>query len=143
MQPEQVLERQAERSPPFKQWFEKQCHDSKLKHLGLQAFLAKPFQRLCRYPLYLRRLMELYDKQNNQKDVELVKLALGKLKVAIDSVNKYLHNLEVSKEVVAVNKALQDTSNQAVGGSSKTVTTAQVVRSPLRGVHSISSLSIL
>ena len=34
-----------------------------MKNLGIEAFLAKPFQRLCRYPLYLGRLLELHGAQ--------------------------------------------------------------------------------
>ncbi len=49
--PMAILENQARKAPPFKQWLAARCADPRMQSLGVEAFLAKPFQRLCRYPL--------------------------------------------------------------------------------------------
>ena len=88
-----------------------------MRSLGLDTYLAKPFQRLCRYPLYLRRLQEMHAEQESAIDAERVDTAIRKLKVVIDSVNLHLHHLQASKQMAAVSRALSGKFGRSSSGS--------------------------
>eukprot|EP01087_Luapelamoeba_hula_P023168 TRINITY_DN846_c0_g2_i2.p1 TRINITY_DN846_c0_g2~~TRINITY_DN846_c0_g2_i2.p1 ORF type:complete len:1317 (+),score=424.44 TRINITY_DN846_c0_g2_i2:225-4175(+) len=55
------------------------------RHLDLAAFLIKPVQRICKYPLLLRELLKL-TAESHSEAVKLTK-ALDAIKVTIDAIN--------------------------------------------------------
>lgn len=120
--PDLILKKQFKKSKAFKNWFNEVSRDTRLQSLGLDAYLAKPLQRLCRYPLYLERLRSLYNNKDNHKEKEEVEKSLSQLKYVIAAVNKHLHDIQASKEVAAVNKELVAIRrNSALNASHETV----------------------
>lgn len=88
------------------------------KNLNIFAFMIKPIQRICKYPLLLRELLKHTEKTH--PDYELLQKASGMIEKVVGEVNERRRFMEGQQfRMIDLRKRLSFTSAQVVGFQEK------------------------
>lgn len=116
-----VYERLLQTNPQFNEWINLQKLNPATKGAGLESYLIKPVQRLCRYPLLLRELIKVrgvtssprfiytrlfQETETDHPDFAKLSVALGKIEAVINKVNEFKRKWEGEVQVLEVQKRI-------------------------------------
>ncbi|KAL6072759.1 Round spore [Balamuthia mandrillaris] len=89
------------------------CHSlPDLRSLDLYAFLIKPIQRICKYPLLLGELLKCT--QESHPDHALLTSALQKMKDTVSLINQKKRDFELSLRMYELSKLLEFPKNEDI-----------------------------
>ena len=100
-----TLEKCRKKSKPFEIFLSNMMENPICRGLPLTAFLIKPTQRVCKYPLLLRELLKSTDEQS--EEFETLKSALQVMEKTTSYVNERKREIENHSKIIEVAQCLQ------------------------------------
>jgi len=100
-----VVEKCRKKSKPFAAFLQTMMEDPISRGLPLIAFLIKPTQRVCKYPLLLRELLKSTDEED--EDYNNLKSALKLMEETTSYVNERKREIESQTKMLEITQSLQ------------------------------------
>ena len=97
-----ALKRMEENNKMFHSFLEEVKMDPKVKQLGIDSYLSKPFQRLTKYPLLLETISK--NTPDEHEDKPFLKKASEQLKMLVDKINQDKKQSDDQKTVIELSK---------------------------------------
>ena len=101
----ELLQRLTDKSSEFSGFVEYCLARPEARGLTLAAFLVKPLQRVCKYPLLLRELVKRLPE--NGAEHKLMQLALDKIAATVAVINERQRDVESNEKLFAIFKAVE------------------------------------
>jgi len=101
----ELLQRLRDKSSEFSGFVEYCMARPEARGLTLAAFLVKPLQRVCKYPLLLRELVKRLPE--NGAEHKLMQLALDKIAATVAVINERQRDVESNEKLFAIFKAVE------------------------------------
>lgn len=96
----QLIEKLVASSKALRSFLDYATSQPELKGLGLQAFLIKPVQRICKYPLFLRELIKCTPEDH--PDLPSISLAAQEMDVSCKKINERKRDVDNMKHFLTI-----------------------------------------
>ncbi|XP_041043901.1 intersectin-2-like isoform X2 [Carcharodon carcharias] len=100
-----ILQQKTDEEPEFKDYLKKLASDPRCKGMPLSSFLLKPMQRITRYPLIIKNILE--NTPENHADHNHLKLALERAEELCSQVNEGVREKENSDRLEWIQSHVQ------------------------------------
>ncbi|XP_067840599.1 intersectin-2-like isoform X2 [Heptranchias perlo] len=100
-----ILQQKTDEEPEFKDYLKKLASDPRCKGMPLSSFLLKPMQRITRYPLIIKNILE--NTPENHADHSHLKLALERAEELCSQVNEGVREKENSERLEWIQSHVQ------------------------------------
>ncbi|GCB72200.1 hypothetical protein scyTo_0001866 [Scyliorhinus torazame] len=100
-----ILQQKTDEEPEFKEYLKKLASDPRCKGMPLSSFLLKPMQRITRYPLIIKNILE--NTPENHADLSHLMLALERAEELCSQVNEGVREKENSDRLEWIQSHVQ------------------------------------
>ncbi|XP_078069024.1 intersectin-2-like isoform X3 [Mustelus asterias] len=100
-----ILQQKTDEEPEFKDYLKKLASDPRCKGMPLSSFLLKPMQRITRYPLIIKNILE--NTPENHADLSHLMLALERAEELCSQVNEGVREKENSDRLEWIQSHVQ------------------------------------
>jgi len=101
-----------EEKPEFAEFLKKQFRRPECRKLDLEAFLIKPLQRLCKYPLLLKELLK--NTGSDHPEFEVLHQARTEISEIVTKVNERVRQVENLNKLIAIQNEIETDSDMDI-----------------------------